>query len=323
MEKQRDYYMDNAKMILIFLVVIAHLCAFNSDARDFIYLFIYSFHMPAFLFVCGYFSQKSNTINNIKRLLIPYLILQVIWFVFYANVLDIHQEFTFLIPAYSLWFLLTLFFMKQILPIISKIKYCLPILFIIGIFAGYITHINSFLSLSRFIVFLPFFYMGYKFKKDEFLKFTNKYSVRILAFAGFITLALLLYAIKDIIKPELFYAKLPYEFMQYSLPFDIVVLRIFSYMYTIAIGICFFAMIPRTKNFLSYIGGVTIGIYIIHPFIVRILKNSDFYKQINTPIEMVLCVLLAITITIILSNKYINNFIGLIFKVPIDKLFKK
>lgn len=323
MEKQRDYYMDNAKMILIFLVVISHLCAFNSDIRDFGYLLIYSFHMPAFLFVCGYFSQKHDTLNNVKKLLIPYIILQMIWFVFYINVLDLNKDFTFLIPAYSLWFLLSLFFMKQILPFIERIKYILPILFILGILVGYDKNVDTFLSLSRFIVFLPFFYMGYKFKREAFLNFTNKYSVRILALIVFILLGTLLYQLQNTIRPELFYAKVPYEALIHSLPFTGGIMRIFMYGFTILMGICFFAMIPRTKNFLTYIGGATMGIYIIHPFIVRILKDNDFYKHINTPLEMILCVIGAIILTIILANKHINNLVGLIFKVPIDKLFKK
>lgn len=323
MEKQRDYFMDNAKMILIFLVVISHLCAFNSDIRDFGYLLIYSFHMPAFLFVCGYFSQKHSTLNNVKKLLIPYLILQIIWFIFSITILNLDKDFTFFIPAYSLWFLISLFFMKQILPFISKIKYILPVLFILGILVGYDNNVGSFLSLSRFIVFLPFFYMGYIFNRDKFVEFTDKYKVRLLALLTFIVLGTFLYLVQDIIRPELFYSKIPYESFKNTLPFTGGIMRLFMYIFSIIMGLCFFAMIPRTKNFLTYVGGATMGIYVIHPFIVTILKHNGFYKHINTPLEMILCVIGAILLTILLANKKLNKIVSLIFRVPIEKLFKK
>ncbi|MBQ1954388.1 MAG: acyltransferase family protein, partial [Clostridia bacterium] len=51
----RDYSLDNIRFILIFSVVFAHfleVCApFEGDWK--IYKFIYSFHMPVFIFLFG------------------------------------------------------------------------------------------------------------------------------------------------------------------------------------------------------------------------------------------------------------------------------
>ena len=79
--KDRDYFFDNARAILIFLVVLGHLLQPYTSEDKFLqalYLLIYSFHMPTFLFISGYFAKnldKPNYLEKIaKKLLLPYVI---------------------------------------------------------------------------------------------------------------------------------------------------------------------------------------------------------------------------------------------------------
>src|SRR5690606_8207293 len=87
---KRDYYFDNAKFILIFLVVFGHLIQSYIDSNSFfsaLYKLLYTFHMPAFILVSGYFAkgiyEKGYIFKIIKKLIIPYLIFQVIYSIFY------------------------------------------------------------------------------------------------------------------------------------------------------------------------------------------------------------------------------------------------
>ncbi len=68
MEKQRDYSFDYIKGILIFLVVLGHCIRFylkdsEADEMNFwgdpLFVFIYSFHMPLFVFTTGYFFSSK------------------------------------------------------------------------------------------------------------------------------------------------------------------------------------------------------------------------------------------------------------------------
>src|SRR5699024_6146078 len=92
---QRDSFYDNARVGLIFLVVFGHLLQPYTDlstGSQTLYSLIYTFHMPAFILISGFFakgSSKHNYIKNfIKKLLLPYLIVHLIYtgyFYFYIS----------------------------------------------------------------------------------------------------------------------------------------------------------------------------------------------------------------------------------------------
>lgn len=67
--KERDVYFDNLKFILILLVVMGHLFQpFNGGITiGPIFKFLYSVHMPLFIFVAGYFSKNVDNKNYNKR----------------------------------------------------------------------------------------------------------------------------------------------------------------------------------------------------------------------------------------------------------------
>ncbi len=83
MNKERDYFFDNLKAVLIFLVVLGHflLPIHGESVLVVVKRLIYVFHMPLFVFVSGYFAKKiyKNGQYNFKKIL--YLIKAYIIFV--------------------------------------------------------------------------------------------------------------------------------------------------------------------------------------------------------------------------------------------------
>ena len=59
-EKERDYFFDNLRFILILLVVVAHMISPLSKIHfiTVLYRYIYFFHMPGMIFISGYFSKS-------------------------------------------------------------------------------------------------------------------------------------------------------------------------------------------------------------------------------------------------------------------------
>ena len=75
----RSAYWDNIKGFLIILVVFAH-CLFalqDSPLNNALVDAIYMFHMPAFVFISGYFSKSehSRSIFPIMNLLVAFILL--------------------------------------------------------------------------------------------------------------------------------------------------------------------------------------------------------------------------------------------------------
>ena len=72
--KNRIYRYDNAKFVLMFLVIAGHLLeCFSGRFVSSIYRTIYLFHMPAFIFLSGYFSSFHPK-KILCRLILPYAV---------------------------------------------------------------------------------------------------------------------------------------------------------------------------------------------------------------------------------------------------------
>lgn len=62
---------DILKFFLIFTVVLGHIADFytdKSEAMQYLYLFIYIFHMPLFIFVSGLFSKRTVNERRIDKI---------------------------------------------------------------------------------------------------------------------------------------------------------------------------------------------------------------------------------------------------------------
>ena len=58
--RSRDPFFDNAKMLLVTLVVVGHSWTLLPDVSTSspVYVFLYTFHVPAFVLVTGYLSRS-------------------------------------------------------------------------------------------------------------------------------------------------------------------------------------------------------------------------------------------------------------------------
>ncbi|WP_052356695.1 acyltransferase family protein [[Clostridium] dakarense] len=59
----KNYFVDNLKVLLIFLVVFGHLIERYINTNDTLmgmYMFIYTFHMPLFIFISGFLSKNIH-----------------------------------------------------------------------------------------------------------------------------------------------------------------------------------------------------------------------------------------------------------------------
>src|SRR5699024_7327324 len=127
--KVRDPYLDNAKAILITLVVIGHpLNSVNSYLGGALETWIYAFHMPAFVMISGYLSRSyrnepRQTGRLLSSLLVPYMIFQLIHACLRVLINGSDFNVNMFHPSWTLWFLLALFIWRLCTPLLKSLRY--------------------------------------------------------------------------------------------------------------------------------------------------------------------------------------------------------
>jgi len=270
-EKPRDYHFDNIKGLLMFFVVLGHLLEryiYSSVAIRTIYIFIYLFHMPIFIFISGYFSKNPSKCRKgvFEGLLLPYILFDLIWYGL-IWVATGEMLFSFTHPGWTLWYLISLFFWKMLLKPLLKIPYIIPISFAVGLAAGGTPYINQFFSISRTLVFLPFFLLGVitTEEKIEKIKKIPKALAGVLI-VGFSVLVICLSVWKSF-PSQFLYQTFPYKTNGFSFQVGLI-LRIICYISPIILGLAIISLMPSKKTRLSSIGANTMSIYIFHPYLV-------------------------------------------------------
>lgn len=185
--KQRDTKWDNIKFILITCVVTGHMIYLflgDSVLAKGIYLWIYSFHMPAFLFLSGMFSKHAVETKNSRRILdylAIYLLMKTLQSV--ANYfVNGKVTFRFFWEAGPGWYALAMavyIFISSILKDVDKRKLLL-LAVLAGCMAGYDNHLGDHFASARIVTFYPFFLLGLYLEPEE-IKKTMKKPVRVIS----------------------------------------------------------------------------------------------------------------------------------------------
>ncbi|WP_111931727.1 acyltransferase family protein [Clostridium tertium] len=319
--KKRYYLLDNLKVILIFFVVFGHVIEYYINDNSILmtlYIFIYIFHMPLFIFISGYLSKNFYKMKRkaIRNLLIPYIIFNMIWYT--AVYIGTRRAmFSVLYPGWTLWYLLSLFFWRITLKYLIKFKHILLLSFIAGVLVGLIPSIGSILSISRTIVFLPFFLLGYYATEEHLEKiksFKSEYAITgILVF-----LLVAIYIVKnDLFNYKFLYNSYSYNALEVSL-FEGTIFRIFLYFGAIIFSICVINLVPRKEQFFSKIGKATMNIYVFHIYLVMLVYF--FIPKWNIGLlQNILILISPFIIIFILSRKKINKvYDGLFYPVNIS-----
>lgn len=156
---------DTLKGILIILVIFAHMLLsydyYQGNNLLLIIKCIYSFHMPLFFIISGYFSRNKKDLKKIINYFVVFLLMHssfcIFDFIKNGNI-DIFYA------KYSSWYILLLalyrlfIYKDEISELILK-KYSLIVIFVISIITGFLTK-NA--TVSRLFMFFYFFAFGYR-----------------------------------------------------------------------------------------------------------------------------------------------------------------
>lgn len=328
MEK-RDYLFDNLKGLLIILVVFGHLIegflSKDLELIKYVYIAIYLFHMPVFIFISGYFSKRNNP-RKVLELMFVYMLWQMVLFPILVSILTdtsfISNHKSIFYPVWTYWYLLSLIIWKMITPYFEKIRHNFVISLVSGILIGYSSLDSNLtvLSIGRVVAFYPFFLLGY-YCKREYLHYLrdniNKY-IGLIIFVLVLSVGVVFlnkmecFLHQDNLFKNILYLKDSYDVYLVNETIGALI-RIVLYILQILMILLMFSFISSKEGMLSKIGQNTLFIYLTHGIVIKCLRKI-FIKEaiITNPIcILICCVIAAIMYCFILSLS------------PIKKLGKK
>lgn len=296
-QKKRYAVFDNLKFLLIVFVVLGHLSdqcigVINNKSSDAlqwyktIYLFIYAFHMPLFLFISGLFQNRSAKKLN-KNSIIFYIIMGFFlkMLITVSKLLFIPEEtrpFSLLDQSGSYWFLFVLAGYKVLCYFIKDINHILIILFsvLMALFVGYDSNTGDWLYLSRFIVFFPFYYFGFILKPEQVINFCSKIYIRI--FSVIIIGVWMWFCIfdTDFVYPlrGLFTGRNSYSNIA-SIENCSMMHRALAMLISILLCLAFISIsINKKIPYITKLGNRTLQVYFWHQFFIYLIMYLGIYK---------------------------------------------
>ncbi len=281
-DKRRDPFFDNAKFLAIVLVVAGHSIV---DLRDIplahgMYLFVYSFHMPVFIVITGYFSRNFTFSGGKARKLItnlgvPYVIFETAYSTYHWAVGHSRLTISLLDPYYLTWFLMALFLWRLSTPVWQQIRWPVAMSVVISMLAG-MTALPSDLEMNRVFGLVPFYVLGLVLKPQHF-ELLKMPAARILGaltlVAGF---AFTLFIADKHMSTEWVYWRSGNADMHVNNLTGTVV-RLGLMTGAAILVAAFLAMVPAHETWFTGLGGATLYAYLLHGFFTKLMEYMGWY----------------------------------------------
>jgi fucose 4-O-acetylase-like acetyltransferase len=276
----REPWFDNIKMTLIVLVVVGHAWALlaATEQTDWAYDFLYSWHMPAFAIITGYFSRSfawtpKKLWSLVCTVAVPYFAFEaaLAWFRDRVGGVELHELFS--DPHWPMWYLAALFFWRLAAPAFLRLPRpaSIGLAVVISLVAGFVA--GDTLDAARIFGMLPFFVLGLNLGEREWtaLKSPKLVPLGIAVIGSILVLALFT---DSWISTEWYYYS-TYSDMGAHGP-HAVVLRAA----VLAIGLlgaaAAFTLVPRGRSWFSTLGAATLVVYLFHGFFVLLARYRGF-----------------------------------------------
>lgn len=316
-EKRGETFFLNLRFLLIVTVFVSN--AMEPLIREMavlqhLYVWIFSFHMPLFVLVTGYFA-RSNLAGAAGRKVLMQIGLQYVIFQSLYSALDsllfhvedIHRSF--FAPYLLLWFLashlcwrLLMLAMRHWSPARQ-----IAVSVLAGVLVGYLQLDGVWFSISRTFVYLPYFVIGYHLSFGTLARF---YSRRIKRAALAVSAALFAAL-------AAFGGAIPFGWLLGSMTYAELgagqwyagLYRLGMYALQIAASAAFLGWVPFAETRLTDWGRRTLYVFLLHGLIVRFAVFSGVYEQITGPAGAGLVILCAVLLTIALAQPAVKRWL--------------
>ncbi|WPB92244.1 acyltransferase family protein [Streptomyces malaysiensis] len=284
--KQRDAFFDNAKYLAIVLVAMGHAwepLRGDSRAASALYMTVYTFHMPAFILISGYFSRNFDLRpDRLKRLItgiaVPYVLFEVAY-TFFKRWADDDPSYpiSLLDPWYLTWFLIALFVWRLTTPLWRIVRWPVALALGVAALAACSPKIGDDLDLQRVLQFLPFFVVGLHMRPEHF-RMIRRRAVRRLSVPVVAAALVFAYWAVPQMNPEWFYRRDSAQ--ELGAPWWVGTVMTFAlFGCSMVLTVCFLAWVPRRRMWFTVLGAGTLYGYLLHGFLAKGSRFWDWYDH--------------------------------------------
>jgi fucose 4-O-acetylase-like acetyltransferase len=311
----RDPWFDNAKFALIVLVVVGHTWTLlpKTTADNWLYDFLYAWHVPAFVLVTGYLSRGFDwtdaRIGNLFRtVVVPYVIFEAALAGFRIYVGHEHLEDIWADPHWPMWYLSALFFWRMLTPVFKRIPLAVPVAVAISLGAG--IGAGDTFDLARVLGLLPFFVIGLSLRKEHFDLLHRRW-VRV---TGLAVLACIFVAARftdQLISTEWLYYRARYDELHQG-DLQAMVIRLALIVIGVLGALAFLSLVPARRTWFTPLGAATLVVYLFHGFVVKSAEYLGFqgWASDHALLSLVLATPLAFLLALVLSLPRVAGFLN-------------
>ncbi len=279
---QRDPWLDNAKFLLVTLVVLGHAWTLlpSRPVIDQLYDWLYLWHIPAFVLVTGYLSRRTawtraKIWQNVRTLAVPYLLFEAVMALFRIYVGGEVLADLWLDPHWPFWYLAAVLVWRMTVPALRAIPGVVVVSVVASVLGGLWSHeVLDYLDLSRILGLLPFFVIGVTVR-PEHLALLRRPAARVTG--GVLLLAALAGArFLDSVGPtEWLYYRTSYGELGVD-TWTGVAMRLLTLTVGLAGALAFLSLTPTRRTWVSAMGAATMVVYLFHGFAVKGAEFAGF-----------------------------------------------
>ncbi len=311
--KTRDPWFDNAKMALVTLVVVGHswtLVPSDDGLQSWLYDFLYSWHIPAFVIVTGYLSRsftwtRPRLWSLVTTVALPYVLFEGLYALYRHEVGGVEFARLWANPHWPMWYLSALFFWRLMVPIFVKMPAKVVVAVAISLVAG--LYATDLFDNARIFGLLPFFVLGLKMHEGHWTLLRSR-RARWWGFGALLALFVLARFSGSWIETEWFYYRTRYDALD---PDNLraLVIRMSLLLSGLVGAFAFFTVVPRGRSWFSSLGSATLVVYLFHGFFVLSAEFAGYpgWAESHMPWALFIVTLCAVPVALLLAWKPVSS----------------
>lgn len=325
--RPRDPYLDNVKLAVVLLVVCGHAWALLLDRGRFVggaYLWVYAFHMPLFIVVCGFLSRGFDSAGRrwralVRTVVLPYLVFQVLYTLLDAVQNGREIRLNLLEPYWLLWFLPALFVWRLLVPLWSTLRFPVVTSLAISCLAG-IGEVTDQLDLGRVLQLLPFFVLGLRLRREHLDRLHTR-SVRVAAAVVLVVSLVLAGAV--VTSGRLAWV----SWVQTAGDLDVgygrwVLTHLAMVVIATVLGAAVLAVIPTRRLPVTAWGTNTLYVFLLHGLVLRVAYEQGWF-DLSGRVDAVLLTVGALLLGLALASPLVHRLTHWVVEPALPWLFRR